>query len=298
MRQYDCALKRWFDFCFNNNIDPYTSTANRVIEFLTEMYYNGSQYGTLNSYRSALALILGPKLGSDDIVSRLFKGFYRLRPPTPKYDVTWDTSIVLDYIANLYPNSEIGLEALTKKLITLLALVTAHRVQTLSLILIKNISVNENTVSIKISDLIKTSKLGSNQPNLIIPFYTVRPNICPAKTLLAYLEKTKLLRGNVDFLFISHKKPYGKVTSQTLSRWIKDMLFESGIDTSVFSAHSTRHASTSHASRVGVSIDLIKNTAGWSGTSRVFAQFYNRDIINHCVKEDFAVAILNNNNLF
>lgn len=265
--------------------------------FLTEIYSNGAQYGTLNSYRSALSLILGSRIGSDDIISRLFKGFYRLRPPMPKYSATWDTSIVLDFLANFYPNLDIDLQVLTKKLITLLALITAHRVQTLSLIRLKNLIINNSNISINISDIIKTSRLGSKPPNLIIPFYRVKPEICPANTLLDYLERTKHLRGEEDSLFISLKKPYKKVTSQTLSRWIKDTLSESGIDTSVFSAHSTRHASTSNASRLGVNIDQIRNTAGWSGTSNVFARFYRRDIINPNESQTFALSILDNNNL-
>lgn len=155
LRQYECAFNRWFNFCSIHNVDPYNSNIKFVIEFLTEIYNKGAQYGTLNSYRSALALILGSWVSSDDILSRLFKGFFRLRPPMPKYNVTWDTSIVLDYLANFYPNSDIDLETLSKKLITLFALVTAHRVQTLSFILVKNISINNLSVSIKTPDILK-----------------------------------------------------------------------------------------------------------------------------------------------
>lgn len=297
IRQYECAFRKWFVFCNNYNLDPYNSSVKSVIEFLTEIYNRGAQYGTLNSYRSALTLILGSRISSDDIVSRLFKGFYRLRPPTPKYNTTWDTSIVLDYLANFYPNSEIDLEILTKKLVTLLALVTAQRVQTLQHILINNITIKTNNVSIKIPDILKTSRLGAKQPDLVIPSYTIKPEICPVNTLINYLNRTKILRGNTKRLFISFKKPYKSISSQTLSRWIKDTLFESGIDTSVFSAHSTRHASTSNAKKLGVHIDLIKNTAGWSGNSKVFAKFYNRYINDHNESEEFAVTILNNNYL-
>ncbi|KYM99018.1 hypothetical protein ALC62_10253 [Cyphomyrmex costatus] len=48
----------------------------------------------------------------------------------------------------------------------------------------------------------------------------------------------------------------------------------------LFSAHSTRHASTSLAARKGLSLDLIKRAAGWSGDSQIFARFYNRTIVN------------------
>lgn len=49
-----------------------------------------------------------------------------LRPGLPKYENTWDPSIVLSYVKKL--NSEtIGLEILTQKLVTLLALATGQR---------------------------------------------------------------------------------------------------------------------------------------------------------------------------
>lgn len=86
------------------------------------------------------------------------------------------------------------------------------------------------------------------------------------------------------------KKPFGSVSAQTLSRWIKFVLGKSGLDTSIFTAHSTRHASTSAASRKGINVDLIRKTAGWSEASNVFASFYNRPLMSY---QSFAEAILN-----
>lgn len=133
-------------------------------------------------------------------------------------------------------------------------------------------------VTITIPDLIKTSKPNSSQPVLKLPFFNARPQICPARCLEVYINKTQPLLKN-DFLFVSYKKPHLKVSSQTLSHWIKDTLNSSGIDTSIFSAHSTRHAATSSAKRLGVNIDLIRKTAGWSVSSSVFAKHYNRPVV-------------------
>lgn len=293
VKQYSVAFKRWFSFCDTHNIDYYEASIPNIIYFLTEIFNSGAQYGTLNSYRSALSLIIGSRVASDDRINRLFKGFYRLRPSLPKYKLTWDTSIVLDFLANLYPNRELPLEQLTKKTVTLLALTTGHRVQTLSLIKTPQIQRYTNGIRIKIPDMIKTSRPGAHQPCLNIPFYETKPEICPAGTLLNYLDVTLSLRTNNEYLFISYRRPYNSVTSQTLSKWIKNTLNESGIDTSIFSAHSTRHASTSAASRLGVSIDVIRNTAGWSGSSNVFGKFYNKNIVDN--SNDFALSILGNN---
>lgn len=174
-----------------------------------------------------------------------------------------------------------NLETLSKKTLTLLALVTAHRVQTLSLVKLSNIVRNTTSISIKIPDPIKTIKLNTTQPVLRLPYFNSRPEICPARCLDTYIDKTETLRNNHEHLFVSYKTPFSKVTSQTLSRWIKKTLDLSGIDTSIFSSHSTRHAATSAAGRLGVSIDLIRKTAGWTESSSVFARFYNRHLISH-----------------
>lgn len=63
----------------------------------------------------------------------------------------------------------------------------------------------------------------------------------------------------------------------TIARWLKEILSKSGIDDS-FTAHSSRHAASSQAKRSGVSIEVIRRTAGWSSNSTAFGRFYNREI--------------------
>lgn len=82
---------------------------------------------------------------------------------------------------------------------------------------------------------------------LNLPFYDENPSLCPTRTLICCKDQISSLRANSDKLFVSYRKPFGNVTSQTLSYWIKDVLHNSGIDISVFGVHSTRHASTSKA---------------------------------------------------
>lgn len=292
IKQYDVAIRRWVIFCKKHKIEFYEASTPMVIYFLTELFQSGLQYGSLNSHRSALSLILGSRVGSDDRVNRLFKGFYRLRPPVPKYNITWDPSVVLDFLSKWYPNPNLSLEQLTKKVVTLLMLVTAHRVQTIGKINLKNIVINNQHILIKIYELIKTSRPGSTQPCLKIPFYKDRPEICPAEALLAYITMTKPLRNDENSLFVSFKRPHKPVSKDTISRWIKNTLSVSGVDTTIFSAHSTRHAATSAAHRAGINIATIRNTAGWSGNSKVFAKYYHREI--QCDQSDqFALSILN-----
>lgn len=294
VKQYDTSLRKWFTHCHVSGIDPYNASITDVLLFLTQIFDTGARYGTLNSCRSALSLLLGQEKINIDCISRYFKGIFRLRPPLPKYNLTWNIDLVLNYLSNWYPNEDLGLEKISKKLVTILALVTAHRAQTLSKIKISNIVTSESGTIIKIPDLIKTSRLGSLQPLLSLPFFEQKPQICPARTLHTYLDQTRQLRQSQQSLFISFKKPYREVTSQTLGRWVKDTLKKCGINTEVFTAHSTRHAATSKAYKSGISLDTIRKSAGWSATSAVFAKHYNKVITDNMITSDeFARNILN-----
>lgn len=141
----------------------------------------------------------------------------------------------------------------------------------MSLIKISNINVFDDRIVITITNLMKTSSIGRAQPVLILYFFRPRPGICPASVLQKYILDTSPLRSNSEnSLILTCKKPHRPATSQSIGRWIKHILNDSGVDTSIFSAHSTRHASTSAASRAGLSVDVIRKTAGWSEQSAVF----------------------------
>lgn len=293
MKQYNIGLKKWWNFCVNNQHDPLrTNSPEVIIEFLS-LELNHVSYGSLNSYRSAISLILGPKTTDNYLIKRFMKGASNLKPCAPKYDVTWDPDIVLKLFMHKESNENLPLIDLSKKLITLLALITAHRMQTFSLINVDNIEFFSEKMVIKIPKRIKTSGRNRLQPLLTIPYFTDNYKICVATTLVSYLSRTEQLRkdSKCKELFLSCKKPYKKVGPQTLSRWVSLTLTEAGLDTKVFSAHSTRHAATSAAKNKGVSIDLIKKTAGWTANSSTFAKFYDRTIVSE--KEAFANAIYN-----
>lgn len=278
MKQYDASLKLWWCFCKSHQIDPYEASVPFILQFMNERFQNGASHGTLNTTRSALSLLIGPRIGADDRIKRFMKGVFRSKPPLPKYNVTWDPSAVLDYLATLYPNEEISLEMLTKKLVTLLALTTGHRVQTLSMIKLKNIKFENDGVLIYIPDMIKTSRRGTLQPTLHLKRFHQKIEICAVRTLESYMNVTRSMRNNVDNLILTFKKPYHRASTQSISRWIKLSLQAAGIDVTIFSAHSTRHASTSAAARSGVNIDAIRNAAGWSQNSNTFAKHYNRPL--------------------
>lgn len=62
---------------------------------------------------STISLILGSEV-QNEIIKRFFKGLSRLRPPKPKYDSTWDLSIVLNYFKDSR-DDVLALDILSKK---------------------------------------------------------------------------------------------------------------------------------------------------------------------------------------
>ena len=172
LRQYDSSLKKWWNFCNKERIDPFSGSTNNVLSFLTEEFKKKASLSSLNCYRSAISLIVGPELGKNERVLRFFRGIAKLRPAAPRYESTWDPQVVLKYLSSWYPYDKLSLEFLALKLVTLLALVTGHRMQTLALIDIRNIyRTNKDALEIKIPDTIKTSGPNRNQPTLRLPFF-------------------------------------------------------------------------------------------------------------------------------
>lgn len=257
-----------------------------------ERYKSGASYGTLNATRSTITLISSYSIHKDGLISRFLKGTFKecTHKTQVHHHVGYDSD-VLRLLENLHPLKKLKLKEATEKVSTLLALATAHRLQTLTLISINNISISDSEISIKIPDLIKISKPGSFPPELILPFFKEKPGLCVASVILEYLEITKNLRTkNNKKLLISMVKPHNNASSQTIGHWIKSLLTKAGIETKQFSAYSTRHAAVSAAFKNGVNIDTIRRTAGWSSGSQMFKKFYNKPIVSS--KDKFARSLI------
>lgn len=277
IRQYASPLKAWWEYCSQAKIDPHGANENDLLAFLTKKFEEGASYGTLNSARSAVSLISVNDVTASGVLARFFKGIFRLRPSKAKYEKTWSPDVVLRTLASHCAIEDSNLQKLSEKLVTLMALATAHRVQTLSLIKLSNIKRSKDGFEIRITDLVKTSRPGQYQPLLLISYFKDKPEICVASFLERYMALTAPLRNDCDTLFISSRRPFKAATAQTISRWIRAVLKLSGLGDE-YTPHSTRHAATSTALAKGIDLSVIKSTAGWSQESQVFARFYNRPI--------------------
>ena len=172
---------------------------------------------------------------------------------------------MLNFLKTMSPNSSLSLMELSLKLSMLLALVSIQRKQTLL-----HIELNINNEYSKKSDdefkfilsrHVKQSRLNYSIPPVIIPRYTLDTDVCPYVCLEDYIERTKSLRHD-DVLLISTIKPHRAIGSQTLARWIKNVLQLVGVDIDMFKPHSTRHAASTAAYQASVPLDEILQRAG------------------------------------
>lgn len=98
---------------------------------------------------------------------------------------------------------------------------------------------------------------------------------------LCVLTRRKFAREtrSCSQLLLSYVKPYGPVSRDTISCWVKFVLQSSRIDVNIFKPHSTRSASTSKAKLSDVPLADILDKAGWKSES-TFAKFYDKNIVD------------------
>ena len=273
-------------------MDPFSASVNVIAEYLVHAFNTtANNYSALNTRRSAISALLpsidGLTIGKHPIIKRVMKGIFRKRPSLPKYTETYDPNVVIEYLKSLGSNEEINIKNLTHRLATLLALLSGQRGQTLRAINIDFISLQEDTCTIIIPTLLKTTRPGVHVDPLKFNTYRLDPRICVKENLQRYLVITQPHRGEYKQLFLSLTTPAKPVTTGTIRRWMLTILGDAGINVKIYSAHSTRSASTSKAMLKGATIQEICRAAGWKNGD-IFAKHYNKTIMD----KNFADIIL------
>ena len=291
-KQYDSYLKAWFDFCAQHQRDPFELDVPFGISFLEQLRHNVG-YSALNTARSALSSILIPRdnvpFGQNRLVKLFMRGVYNIKPPQPRYVLTWDPQQVLNLLKTWNSPDTIDLKLLTFKVVVLVLLVTGQRLQTVSLLSIDHMDIAKDSkrITFTIYDFMKQSRPGYKNPQIVLKSFS-DVDICVVTYMLAYIRRTRSVRTSPT-LFISFKKPFNTVSKATLARWVKCVMISSGIDVSIFKPHSIRGASTSAALRGGAPVEDILASAGWTNNN-VFAKYYQRSV----QENNFDVAVLQN----
>ncbi len=215
----------------------------------------------------------GVKFGEHPLVCRYLKGVFELRPTLPRYTEIWNVDTVLRYLTTLKPASEMTMKELSLRLTMLLCLLTAQRCQTVHQFDINFIQEFESKYRITVQQKLKQSRPGKHlEPIELVEFVPDR-KLCVVTHLREYIKRTQDVRGRNTQLLLSYVKPFKPVTKATISRWVKMVLKQAGIDVGKYTAHSSRAASTSHVIQQGFNLQEIMKSAGWTSAS-TFERFY------------------------
>ena len=114
-----------------------------------------------------------------------------------------------------------------------MALTSGERCQTLHGLYIDHMTVAPSYCSFEIKQLLKTSKPNNHFGQLKLITYAPDENLCAVTCLKEYLKRTELLRSGCKSLLVCYAKPHYKVSTNTISRWLNEVLKLSGKDTSI-----------------------------------------------------------------
>lgn len=267
--RYESAWRKFCGWCSEQQIDPFRCSLTSVLQFLTDQLKEGREFNTIAGYRSAISAfhqpIDGCSIGKHPRVSALMRGIFNKKPPKPKYRFIWDVDLVLGYLETLVINDNLG--KLTHKLVMLLALTSASRASEIWQLDLDYMIRMDSFYSFTLPRPTKVQKQGDSHTELKFYKFDDNKSLCVFRTLDAYIEETKSVRGEETNLLIATIQPHHKVVTSTVSRWLKEVIRDSGIEIKHFQGHSTRSASTSKALLNGASVEDIMQAAHWSNKS-------------------------------
>lgn len=278
-KQYNSSLKLWSKFCSHLKINPDEVNETNLVNFLANLADEGKSFSTISSIKSAICIFWenlpdSQFTGPSAVTNRVIKGIFRFKPPTPKYSTVWDVSQVVNGLEIMGPNRKLDLDALTRKTVGLLSICSPQRVSEISALQLSHMRAKREEVSFVIP-MTKNRRMGEAHT---VSYKSFRnPVLCPVRAIKDYIARTQSIRGHIDHLFVTTRKPHKKVAPATVARWVKDLLRICGVD-ATFGAHSTRAASTSKAASSGVPLSAILDAANWSPSACVFQKFYNKPI--------------------
>ena len=278
---YSLYLSKWFKFASCNKVSPVEPPVQVPLAFLISLVREGKSFNQICMERSALSSVINQQqnvsFGNIPIVKRYMKGIFENNPTLPKFQFTWNFSLLFNYFRNMQYIHALDIQKLTQKLVMLMTLISeGQRAKTIHSIRVSDIKILDNKVVIPIMSLIKQTKPTKHMAPLCFQIYNKESMRCVVTHLTEYLKRTKSYR-DTDKLFLSCIKLYRAASKDTISRWCKSIIKESGISIHSYTSHSSRAAASSYAKSRGASLSTIIQSAGWK-SERTFAQFYEKQI--------------------
>ena len=314
-RVYGARASHFARWCAARAVDPYTAPVTEVADFLTDlskMPHEGKPmaHSTIVGYRTAIASIHsgfegGVSVSSHPVLSALMKGIYVDRAQVRTLRPTWDLPKVLEHLSKspFEPMAKASLRDLSIKTAFLVQLASGRRGSWMHACKVDEGHLRKETGGWR---LLPALLLDKNQGPGFTPSSVFLSSLkdlspddrlhCPVRALNWYISRTKEVRGNERFLFISSKEPHNRAAQSTIAGWVREAI------NSVYRhlsseerralgirAHDTRGVAASWALLAGVPIQEMMDAAAWK-TPVTFARHYLKDLPN--LKGRFGRAII------
>jgi hypothetical protein len=269
---------------------------------LTTLLAAGRAGSTIAAYSSAITETIRlasngeAQWGALPILSRFRVGASVARPPREKPSGYWSVDLFLEFLVKMGPDALLPPNRRRDRLIALLRIHWMCRSSDLSRDKFFREEVHLDTDSGQVRFYLpkerKTSAVSRKgyysdwlllEDNLRFPSFSI------AKLLRSYLDDTaSLVSGEQAPVFVGHHR--GRVglpglSADRIASAFKALLAESGVDVSIFTAHSARGASSSFCADSAPALqELIMETARWGSAgqslprrSRTFQSHYHRE---------------------
>ena len=186
------------------------------------MFKTGVGYSFICSTRSVLNNIIyltGDKdISKHLLIQRFMRGVFSLRPPKVKCTFTWNINVLLTHLKKLGPNTSLPFHTLSKKLATLLMLISGTRVNTIFSMALSSLRKNNDTFVFLPEKLLKHFRPSHMGNPIQIKKFSEDMELCPYNLLTVYIQDRVKFINEVNQLFITTKKHYKPFSRNTISR--------------------------------------------------------------------------------
>ena len=209
---YSLYLSKWFKSASCSKVSLVEPPVQVALAFLTSLIKEGKSFDQICMARRALSLVISQQrnihFGNIPIVKRYMKGIFENNPKFPKFQFTWNVSLLFNYFGNIKDIHALDIQKLIQKLVMLMTRISGgQRAQTIHSIRVSDIKILDNKVVIPIMSLIKQTKPTKHMAPLCFQIYNKEPKLCVVTRLTGYLKRTKSYR-DTDKLFLTCIQPF------------------------------------------------------------------------------------------
>ena len=240
--------------------------------------------------------ITSPLTASDkECIKQFLRGVFNTNPPVRQcpWLVTWNVDVVLDYLSGAGDNDAIPLNNLAGKACMLIMLSTMCRMGDAFQLDTREMAWTEEYISFRLSHQTKTftdnnCDFGAMGLQTLVLRKFHDPKLCPMQAVLDYTHRTEGVRSGITKLFLVVGPHVKAASSQSVTRWTKQILINAGLGQ--FTVHSSHSASASCALLLGLPIDSIINQAGWKSQFTFVKNYMKRPMQGLSDKHKFSVT--------